>query len=137
MKIEKKIGKRTYEFTVEGSNLHEAVVESKKLSFYDVYACGVCKSDDLILDAHVAQEKFKYTTVKCNACKASLNFGSQTAQPDIFYIRTKDDGQGGKIADWKAAPVQEGQAPAPQAQAAQQVQNYSQQPNGGDGQPRQ
>jgi hypothetical protein len=136
MKIEKQIGKRTYEFTVEGSNLHEAVIESKKLSFYDVYKCGCCQSEDLSLDAHVAQGKFKYTTVKCNTCKASVNFGQQQENPDIFYLRTRAKADNsGKEADWKAAPVQEGQAPAPQAQAAQQVQNYTQQP--GSNQPRQ
>ena len=137
MKIEKQIGKRTYEFTVEGSNLHEAVVESKKLSFYDVHKCGCCQSDDLVLDAHVAQGKFKYTTVKCNACKASVNFGQQVENPDIFYLRTRAKADNsGKEVDWIAAPPAAGQAPAaPQAQAAQQVQNYAQQPN--NGQPRQ
>jgi len=136
MKIEKKVGKRTYEFTVEGTNLHEAVIESKKLSFYDVHKCGCCGSDDLVLDAHVAQGKFKYTTVKCNGCKASVNFGQQQENQDIFYLRTRNKADNsGKEADWKAAPSQEGQSPAPQQVAQQQVQNYTQQPN--NGQPRQ
>jgi hypothetical protein len=132
MKIEKKVGKRTYEFTVEGENLHEAVMESKKLSFYDVHKCGCCGSDDLVLDAHVAQDKFNYTTIKCNGCKASVNFGQQQKDPDIFYLRTKDDGAGKKVADWKAAPAASGQAP--QQVAQQQVQNYAQNPNGQAGQ---
>ena len=123
MKIEKKIGKKTYEFTVEGENLHEAVMESKKLSFYDVHKCGCCGGDDLVLDAHVAQGKFKYTTVKCNGCKASVNFGQQVENSDVFYIRTRDNGQGGKEADWKPAPTQDANATQ---QAQQQVQNYSQ-----------
>ena len=116
MKIEKKIGKRTYEFTVDGENLHEAVMESKKLSFYDVHKCGCCQSDDLVLDAHVAQGKFKYTTVKCNICKASVNFGQQVENSDVFYIRTRDKVGGGKEADWKEAPTT----------AQQEVNNYAQ-----------
>lgn len=138
MKIEKKVGKRTYEFTVEGSNLHEAVMESKKLSFYDVHKCGCCGSDDLVLDAHVAQNKFKYTTVKCNHCKASVNFGQQQENPEIFYLTTRNKADGtGKEVNWNAAPSTEGGAPAqapqgyPQQQVAQQqVQNYAQ-PNTG------
>jgi hypothetical protein len=138
MKIERKVGKRTYEFTVEGENLHEAVMESKKLSFYDVHKCGCCGSDDLVLDAHVAKGKFKYTTVKCNKCKASVNFGQQQEDSNIFYLRTRDKSDGsGKEIDWQPfnsndvhgfAP----QAQAPQAQfpnqqmAQQQVNNYAQ-----------
>jgi hypothetical protein len=101
MKIEKKIGNRTYEFTVEGENLHEAVIESKKLSFHDVHKCGCCGSNDLILDAHVAQDKFDYTTVKCNSCKASANFGRQLKDKNVFYLRTRDKQDGsGKEIDW-------------------------------------
>jgi late competence protein required for DNA uptake (superfamily II DNA/RNA helicase) len=130
MKIEKKVGKRTYEFTVEGENLHEAVIESKKLSFYDVHKCGCCGSDDLVLDAHVAQDKFSYTTVKCNGCRASVNFGQQQKDDTIFYLRTRDKADGtGKEIDWKEAPATPGQAP--QQVAQQQVQNYAQQPNNG------
>lgn len=122
MKIEKRVGKRTYEFVVEGSNLHEAVMESKKLSFYDVYKCGICSSDDLELDAHVAQKKFKYTTLKCNSCKASVNFGQQQENPDIFYLRTRNKFDGsGKEMEWNAAPTQN------QTQQ-QNGQNFNQQP---------
>jgi len=129
MKIEKKVGKRTYEFTVEGGNLHEAVMESKKLSFYDVHKCGCCGSDDLVLDAHVAQGKFKYTTVKCNGCKASVNFGQQQENPDVFYLRTRNKADNsGKEIEWNAAPASE---QAPQQVAQQQAQNYTQQPNNG------
>ena len=131
MKIEKKIGKRTYEFTVEGENLHEAVMESKKLSFYDVHKCGCCGSDDLILDAHIAKNKFRYTTIKCNKCRASVNFGQQQEDDSIFYLKTrlKADGQGKEI-DWTPYKS-EGSAPAPaptQQVAQQQVNNYTQQP---------
>lgn len=103
MKIEKKIGKRTYEFTVEGANLFEAVIESKKLSFNDVYSCGLCKSDDLVLDAHTAKNKFDYTTVKCNKCRASINFGQQMENKDIFYLKTRTSADGiAKELDWVA-----------------------------------
>jgi len=120
MKIEKKVGRKTYEFTVEGENLHEAVMESKKLSFYDVHKCGCCQSDDLVLDAHVAQGKFKYTTVKCNACKASVNFGQQQENSDVFYLRTRNKADNtGKEVDWKPAPAN------PHGEAAQQVNNYA------------
>lgn len=131
MKIEKKVGKRNYEFTVEGENLHEAVMESKKLSFYDVHKCGCCDSDDLVLDAHVAKGKFKYTTIKCNKCRASVNFGQQQEDSNIFYLRTRDKVDGtGKEVDWNLAPA-DGSAPAQQV-AQQQVNNYAQ-----PGQPRQ
>lgn len=131
MKIEKKVGKRNYEFTVEGENLHEAVMESKKLSFYDVHKCGCCGSDDLALDAHVAKGKFKYTTIKCNKCRASVNFGQQQEDSNIFYLRTRDKVDGtGKEIDWNAATA-DGGAPAQQV-AQQQVNNYAQ-----PGQPRQ
>jgi len=131
MKIEKKVGKRTYEFTVEGANLHEAVMESKKLSFYDVHKCGCCGSEDLVLDAHVAQGKYKYTTVKCNGCKASVNFGQQQENPDVFYLRTRNKADNtGKEIEWNAAPAADG-AVAPQQVAQQQVQNYAQQPGNG------
>ncbi len=135
MKIEKKVGKRTYEFTVEGENLYEAVIESKKLSFYDVHKCGCCGSDDLVLDAHVAKGKYKYTTVKCNKCRASVNFGQQQEDSNVFYLRTRDKTDGtGKEIDWNAFDANSnGNAPAPAQQVAQQqVNNYTQ-----PGQPRQ
>lgn len=135
MKIERKVGKRTYEFTVEGENLHEAVMESKKLSFYDVHKCGCCGSDDLVLDAHVAKGKFKYTTVKCNKCKASVNFGQQQEDSNIFYLRTRDKSDGsGKEVDWQPFNSNDANGLSPQGQfpnqqmAQQQVNNYAQPP---------
>ena len=124
MKVEKKIGKKTYEFTVHGENLFEAVMESKKLSFYDVHKCGCCGSDDLYLDAHVAQGKFKYVTIKCRNkdCKASVNFGQQQENDEVFYIRTRDKADGsGKEIDWKR--------PANNQNAPQQQQNVQQVPD--------
>lgn len=124
MKIEKKVGKRTYEFTVEGENLHEAVMESKKLSFYDVHKCGCCGSDDLVLDAHVAKNKYKYTTIKCNSCKASVNFGQQQEDSNVFYLRTRDKVGGGKEIDWMKMPSED--TNPNQQVAQQQVNNYAQ-----------
>lgn len=97
LSVPKKIGKRVYNFAVEGQNLFDVVMNSKKLSFGDVSSCGCCQSDDLELSAHIAQEKFKYVVVRCNKCKATLNFGQQTKTPDVFYLTTKEDK---KTLDW-------------------------------------
>jgi hypothetical protein len=79
----------------------------------------------------VAKNKFKYTTVKCNKCRASVNFGQQQENPSIFYLKTRDKADGtGKEIDWNSF---EGGANAPAQQVAQQqVNNYTQ-----SGQPRQ
>lgn len=100
--VKKKIGKETHQFSVEGENLHDVVMTSKNLSFYDVDKCGCCGSDDLMLSAHVAKNKFKYVTIKCKnpKCKASVNFGQQQENPEIFYITTREEG-GKKVLDWK------------------------------------
>jgi hypothetical protein len=102
MKLEKHIGKRTYEFYVEGENLHEAVLESRKLSFHDVHKCGICQGVDLELDAWITKESnFSYTAVQCNSCKAKLNFGQQLKDKNIFYLKTvpRPEG-GGNQLDW-------------------------------------
>ena len=108
-KIYKKIGKETHEFEVEGSNLFDVMMESQNLSFPDVEKCGLCGSDNLKLGAHIAKNKFKYVTIKCNKCWGSLNFGQQTEKPDIFYLVTKKDDSGNPLKkdgafqyDWKA-----------------------------------
>ena len=94
--IKKQIGKNTYPFTFEGKNLHEVVMESKKLSFYDIPKCGLCGSDNLVLSAHVAQGKFKYTEIRCVDCRGQLTFGQTQEDPDTFYLR-KNDGK----YDWQ------------------------------------
>jgi len=96
--VKKVIGKNTYNFQVEGKNLYEVLIQSRKLSFYDVDKCGLCKSDNIVLDAHIAKDKFKYATIKCLGCKGSVNFGQQQEDPDTFYITTKE---GSKELNWK------------------------------------
>ena len=88
--VKKKIGKETHTFIVSGKNLHELVMETQKLSFGDVETCGICKSDNLSLIARLAQGKFKYVDVKCNACRGSLTFGSTQENPDVYYLRRDD-----------------------------------------------
>ncbi len=97
MFTKKKIGKDTISFVFEGKNLHECVMESQKLSFGDILNCGVCQSDNLILNARVAQD-YKYTEVKCLSCKASLVFGTPKADLNTSYAR-KDKKT--KKYDWK------------------------------------
>ena len=89
--VKKKIGQETHQFSVEGENLFDVVMTSRNLSFGNVDKCGCCQSDDLTLSAHIAQKKFKYVTVKCKKCKATLNFGQQTENPEVFYLSTRDE----------------------------------------------
>jgi DNA-directed RNA polymerase subunit RPC12/RpoP len=106
--IKKRIGSTVHTFVVEGENLHEVVMTSQKLSFYDVPVCGVCGSDMLHLSAHVTKEEgHEYTTIRCNGCGSSLNFGQQKKDKDVYYLRTRDEvdvnGQptGRKELDWR------------------------------------
>jgi len=95
--IPKKIGRNTYNFEVEGKNLHEVVMESEKLSFRGVDKCGLCGSDILYLSAYVTKEKgFKYTKVNCGKCRASVTFGQRSDAPDTFYLRRNEKG-----LDWQ------------------------------------
>jgi hypothetical protein len=66
--------------------------------------CGLCGSEDLKLGAHIAQKKFKYVTIKCRKCYATLNFGQQTENPNIFYLKLKESPDGKPLKgeyDWK------------------------------------
>ena len=97
LKVIKQIGQNMYEFEVEGENLFDVIMESQRLSFYDVEKCDVCQSTNLRLLANVAQGQYKYAKVYCNDCKASLTFGSKKDDPDTFYLRRDSDGK----LDWK------------------------------------
>lgn len=95
--INKQIGDKTYSFEVEGRNLYECVTESQKLSFSDVPKCGICESEKLVLNARLAQGKYKYVEIKCLNCKAQLTFGNKQEDADVYYLRKKED----KTYDWK------------------------------------
>lgn len=104
--VKRKIGREYHSFSMNGANLHEAVMASKKLSFFDVHKCGLCGSDDLEISAHVTEkEGHEYTYVQCKSCKARLNFGQQKKDSDVFYLKTTTitTGQyaGQKTLDWK------------------------------------
>jgi len=62
--ITKRIGRRQFHFKVQGANFHETIAEYDRLSFPDVPACSLCGSDNLDLSSRIAQDKFKYTSVK-------------------------------------------------------------------------
>ena len=100
--IKKQIGSQVYPFTFEGETLHECVMESQKLSFYNVPKCE-CGSTNLYLGARIAKsgdKKFKYTFVKCNnhECRAELTFGEKADGSGTVYLRKNDD----KSLAWKS-----------------------------------
>lgn len=105
MKIydKKKIGKRVYSIVGEGANLFECGYELSKLSFGDVDKCGVCGSDNLILNARISGvKKHKYVEIKCLSCKGAVVFGKMQENPDVFYLRKNDK----KQPDWKSYNAQ-------------------------------
>ena len=97
--ITKHIGRTAYPFSFEGKNLHECVMESKKLSFRDVKECELCRSDNLYLDAYVTEKDgYEYTKIRCAKCSGSITFGRSRKSPDTFYLRRNDD----KSLAWEA-----------------------------------
>ena len=91
MTVTKKIGKNSYQFQIEGVNLFEMVMESKKLSFPDIDKCGICGGNDLRLDAYITKEKkYKYTVIRCK-CGAKVNFGL-TTEGDTYFLKRNEDG---------------------------------------------
>lgn len=105
--IKKQIGKEIHTFVIEAEDFHELILASQNLSFGDVYKCGLCNSDNLKLGAHIAgKKKFQYTTIRCLDCRSCLNFGRQTENKSIFYLKTKEtdekdkNGKPKKILDW-------------------------------------
>ena len=98
MMAKRQIGRRVFHFTVEGTNFYETVAEYDRLSWPDVLACGLCGSDNLDLTSRVAQGKYKYTSVKCLACKADLTFGKNKDDDQSFFLRRKENGE----LDWRA-----------------------------------
>lgn len=104
--VKKKIGREEHSFMITGDNFHDVIMQSQKLSFPNVAECGICGSDSLRLSAHVTnKKKHKYTHISCNACKAQLNFGQQTEDMEIYYLRTKKDANDKMLRNEKGFPV--------------------------------
>ena len=93
----KKIGKNAYTITGEGDNLYDAITDMNKASFGDIGKCGICDSDDLYLEAHLAQNKYKYHSRKCRKCRASLTFGKREDDHNVSFLRRTKEGS----YDWK------------------------------------
>jgi len=93
----KKIGKNEYTITGEGMNLFEAITDLNKASFGDIKECGICGSDALYLEAHTAQAKYKYHSIKCGKCRASLTFGRREDDDNVSFLRRTGEGK----YDWK------------------------------------
>jgi transcription elongation factor Elf1 len=108
--IKKIIGKTEHTFIVSGADFHEVIMKSKNLSFPNIYKCGICSSDNLLLNAHITpRKKHKYAHIDCMKCGAQLNFGVQQENTEVFYLRPvkegdkiKKDEQGNSVYDWKS-----------------------------------
>ena len=98
MTINKKIGANVIPFEVSGENLFDVVMQSQKLSFPDVETCGCCGSNNLYLEAHLAKDRYKYVSVKCKKCKASVTFGVRQEDNNTYFLRRREDGN----LDWRA-----------------------------------
>ena len=101
MNVVKKIGKTNYHFQFEGETLFKVLQEAQKLSFDDVPACGICKSDNLLLESHWGTEKgknvYEYCSIKCHDCRASLTFGRLKEDTTVYFLRRDSD----KNLGWK------------------------------------
>ena len=66
-----KIGQNKYPFSFEGDTFWDCVMESQKLSFFDVHKCGDCESDSLRLFAYRTEGGgYKYVKIICNKCNS-------------------------------------------------------------------
>lgn len=91
--IQKQIGNNRYGFQFEGADLHECLMESQKISFYDLTKCGLCDSPHMRLLAYITKEdKFKYVKVVCNQCRGSLTLGQSKSDHAYYYRKDKDTG---------------------------------------------
>lgn len=99
--ITKIIGKEKHNFQVESAtgDLFDVIMEGQNLSFPDVHVCGLCGSDNLTLDAHLAQGKHKYVHITCRKCRGYINFGKQQENPNVYFLRLKKDEKGNTIKD--------------------------------------
>lgn len=91
--------------------------KAQNLSFPHVYKCGLCGSDNLTLGYHSAGDdgEYEYITIRCKACRASLNFGQQKKNKDTFYLRTKKDDQGNAVKNEQGFPVYDWQKYEPRS----------------------
>ena len=97
MTTTKRIGRRNFHFKVSGVDLHAVVAEKDRLSFQDVPACGLCGSENLDLVSRVAQDKFKYTSVRCLDCRADVTFGKTQKDEHTYFLRRNSNND----LDWK------------------------------------
>ncbi len=99
--IKKRIGKDVHTFILDGDSLFDVLQKTQQLSFDDVDVCGVCNSDDLELRSYTTKEDgHKYIVVKCNSCRARLNFGQKKENPNVVYLRKRESSLGQKVLDW-------------------------------------
>lgn len=103
--ITKRLGRRQFHFTVQGANFHEVIAEYDRLSFPDVPKCALCGSDNLDLTARVAQDKFKYTSLKCLDCRGDVTFGKRADDDKTVFLRKTEDGK----LDWRKWDKEGGQ----------------------------
>jgi hypothetical protein len=95
--VKKQIGKNLITFICDGENLFDLIHQQDNLAFPDVIACE-CGSQELSLRSRVTkQEGYKYVFVKCSDCGSELTFGQRRDNPNLFYLRRRDDGS----LDWK------------------------------------
>lgn len=106
--ITRRIGRKSYHFQVEGKNLYEVIREEEKLSFPDIPKCKLCGKDNLTLGTRHAQNKYKYTFVRCKDCSAQLVFGQTKEDADVFYPRRNEK----KEFDWHIYSTEEEAAKA-------------------------
>lgn len=103
--IKKKIGKTTHAFQVNGDSIFDLVEGGKYFSFPDVYKCGCCGSDNLVLSSHKTEDgDFEYTHITCKDCKARLNFG-QGKKVNAVYLRYQKDADGKPLKDERGFTV--------------------------------
>jgi len=97
--LTKIIGENQYNFSFDGADLWECIMESQKVSIYDIKECGLCHTSFLKLIAYETKEdKYKYVKVSCNKCKGSLTLGQAKSDNAYYYRRDKDTGN----LDWQA-----------------------------------
>lgn len=92
--LPKIVGTKLYQFEVEADNFHALIMESQKLSFNDVSACGKCGSNLLSLRAYITEkDKYEYVKIQCNKCKASATFGQSKKDKGVYYLRKDTAGK--------------------------------------------